>query len=186
MRASCSLGIAWVRLNLTLPPDELRNDDDYRDIIQDVQEECAKSGCPGGRVQTLVLASLPHPGVPLGPIALFGPFLAFARWPISRRGQVAFGSSACHAPRSSRVPSVRPRSWPAVAKWRPSAVADSTLAVCHSSAAAWDRARPARDGREGHHPPPPGASPRLDPSLCCKYPTLCDCVAWRLSGCCVS
>ncbi len=33
-------------LNLTLPPDELKNDDDYRDIIQDVQEECAKSGCP--------------------------------------------------------------------------------------------------------------------------------------------
>jgi hypothetical protein len=34
-----------VCLNLTLPPDELKNDDDYRDIIQDVQEECAKSGC---------------------------------------------------------------------------------------------------------------------------------------------
>ncbi len=96
-----------------------------------------------------------------------GPFLAFAR-------------GANFAPRSSRrwilcVPWLLVRraclrcahaQWPAVAKGRPSAVADSTLAVCHSSAAARDRARPARDGREGHHPPPAGASPRLGPPRC--------------------
>ncbi len=48
----------YLCLENLVKPDELQNDDDYRDIIQDVQEECAKHG-----MVEKVIIPRPKPGV---------------------------------------------------------------------------------------------------------------------------